>query len=83
MFVKKLAGRTDLEDALRRLEKVAVEEARMAEAEALKAIHGIDNKVDGMHRAIMEVKGMMQNQRQGVDDRVRGTVTGDMVIIGV
>ena len=39
-------GRTDIEDALERLDKLTQEEARMATAEGLKATHGIDNKVE-------------------------------------
>ena len=45
-FLKKLVGRTDIEDALERLDKLTQEEARMATAEGLKATHGIDNKVE-------------------------------------
>ena len=94
MFVKKLVGRTDIEDALQRLEKVTVEETRMAAAEALKAIHGVGNKVGdgvlGIHDAVKavenrvrDVEGMIQgvgDMLQGVDERVKGI--GDMVIIG-
>lgn len=92
--MKKLAGRTDVEDALQRLEKVTVEEARMAAAEALKAIHGVGNKVGdgvlGIHDAVKavenrvrDVEGMIQgvgSMLQGVDERVKGI--GDMAIIG-
>jgi predicted transcriptional regulator len=90
-FVKKLVGRTDIEDALQRLEKVAVEEARTAAAEALKAISDIGDKVEneaqGIHDAVKafegKIEGMIQgvgNLVQGVDDRVRNI--GDMVIAG-
>jgi hypothetical protein len=92
--VKRLAGRIDAEDALQRLEKVTVEEARMAAAEALKATHGVGNKVGdgvrGIHDAgkavenkVRDVEGMIQgvgNMLQGVDGRVKGI--GDMAIIG-
>lgn len=92
--MKKLAGRTDIEDALQRLEKVTVEEARMAAAEALKSIHSVGNKVgDGVldvHDAVKavenrvrDVEGMIQgvgDMLHGVDERVKGI--GDMVIIG-
>ena len=44
-YFKKLAGRTDLEDALRRLDKLTQEEVRMATAEALKATHTVDERV--------------------------------------
>ena len=38
-YVKKLIGRTDLEDALQRLDKLTHEEARMATAQVLRATH--------------------------------------------
>jgi hypothetical protein len=72
-FVKKLVGRKDIEDALLKLEKVTVEEARMAAAEGLKAIHGVGDKVDD---AVKTIGGMIQR----VDDRVTGI--GNMVITG-
>jgi hypothetical protein len=46
-FLKRLVGRKDIEDALQRLEKVNVEEARMAAAEALRAVHEARNEVGG------------------------------------
>jgi hypothetical protein len=53
-FLKKLVGRTDIEDALRRLDKLTQEEARMATAEGLKATHGIDNKVEAVGNKIID-----------------------------
>ena len=93
-FLKKIVGRKDIEDALQRLEKVTVEEARMAGAEALKAIHGIGNQVGGevhgVHDAlkvvedrVRGVEGMLQgvgDMLQGVDDRVKNI--GNKVTIG-
>jgi hypothetical protein len=77
-FLKRLVGRTEIEDALQRLEQVTVEEARMAAAESLKATHGVGSNVQGMLKAmedrIMSGIGMLQgvdDRRQGVDDRVR------------
>jgi hypothetical protein len=43
--VKKLFGRTDMEDALKRLDKLTHEEARMATAQVLKVAHTVDDKV--------------------------------------
>ena len=82
-FVKKLAGRTDIEDALQRLETVTAEEARMAGAEALKAIHGVGDGVQGIHDAVKAVEDRVrgvEEKIQGVDDRVKGI--GDMVVLG-
>jgi uncharacterized protein (DUF2164 family) len=87
MFVKKLVGRKDVEDALQRLEKVTVEEARMAAAEALKAIHDVSDKVgdgvQGIHDAVKAVEDRMRDVEgmiKGVDDRVKDI--GDMVTTG-
>jgi hypothetical protein len=44
--VKKLLGRSDIEDALKRLDTLTMEEARMAIAETLNVTHKMDDKVD-------------------------------------
>ena len=44
-FVKKLLGKNDVEDALKRLDTLTQEEARMATAEVLKVMHKVDDKV--------------------------------------
>jgi hypothetical protein len=44
-YLMKLAGRTDLEDALRRLDKLTQEEALIAAAQLLKITHDVDNKI--------------------------------------
>jgi hypothetical protein len=84
MFVKKLVGRKDIEEALQTLEKVTVEEARMTAAEALKAIHGVGDKVEneahGIHDAVKTFGNRIEGMIQRVDDRVRGL--GDMAISG-
>jgi hypothetical protein len=43
--VKKLVGKSDIEDALRRLDKLTLEESRMAAAQGLRATHGVDERV--------------------------------------
>jgi hypothetical protein len=58
--VKKLVGRTDIEDALARLDRLTQEEALMAAAQGLKATNDVDDKVEAV-----------DNKVQGVDDRVR------------
>ena len=58
-FVKKLVGRSDIEDALQRLDKLTHEEGRMASAQGLSATHGVGERVaslsDGMNVAINAV----------------------------
>jgi hypothetical protein len=44
-LVNKLLGRNDIEDALKRLETLTMEEARMAIAETLNVTHRVDDKV--------------------------------------
>lgn len=83
LFLKKLIGRTDIEDAIQRLERVTVEETRMAAAEALKAIHGVGDEVQGIHDAVKAVEDRVKGVEgmiQGVGDTVKGI--GDMVILG-
>jgi hypothetical protein len=43
--MKKLLGKNDIEDALKRLETLTTEEARMAIAETLNATNRVDDKV--------------------------------------
>ena len=44
-FLRRLAGMADLEDALKKLDRLTQEEARMAHAEALRMAHSIRNEV--------------------------------------
>jgi predicted transcriptional regulator len=44
-FFKKLAGGSDVEDALKRLDGLTREEARMAIAQILKATHNVDDRL--------------------------------------
>ena len=43
--MKKLLGKNDIEDALKRLDTLTQEEARMAIAEVLKVTQRVDDKV--------------------------------------
>jgi len=45
-FVKKLLAKNDIEDALKRLDTLTQEEARMATAEVLRVTQRVDNKVN-------------------------------------
>jgi hypothetical protein len=46
--LKKLLGRNDVEDALKRLDKLTQEEAKMATAEVLKITRGMDSNMKVM-----------------------------------
>ena len=73
-FLKKLAGMKEVEAALRRLDQLTQEEARMAAAEALTITRGIDDNVkdvnETVHNVDMKVEGVDCKVR-GVDDRVK------------
>jgi hypothetical protein len=45
-YMKRLIGRTDIEDALKKLDKLTHEEVLMASAEAVKLGRSTDNKTD-------------------------------------
>jgi hypothetical protein len=65
-YLKKLVGRTDIEDALKRLDKLTQEEARMATAQILKVTHTVDDRVRGVTDKVVRV----DNRVAGIDDRV-------------
>ena len=44
-FLRRLLGKNDVEDALKRLDTLTQEEARMATAETLKVARNVDDKV--------------------------------------
>jgi hypothetical protein len=54
-------GRSDIEDALRRLDKLTQEESLMAAAQGLRATHGVSEAVNGVASDV-----------HGVDDKVKG-----------
>jgi archaellum component FlaC len=64
--MKRLIGRTDIEDALKKLDKLTNEEARMAVAQNLKATHNVDGRV----REVANTVEAIDNRIADVDDRV-------------
>ena len=54
-YAKKLVGRTDLEDALKRLDKLTHEEAWMGVAQNLKATHAVGESVRVVDDRVAEV----------------------------
>ncbi|KAF8495913.1 hypothetical protein F5888DRAFT_1924915 [Russula emetica] len=67
-YLKKLIGRTDIEDALKRLDRLTQEEARMAAAQVLKVVNTVDDNVQGIANNMVSV----DNRVAGIDDRVAG-----------
>ena len=58
-FLKKLVGRKDIEDALKRLDRLTQEEALMAAAQVLRLTHIVDNKVTGIGNKLNDVDDKM------------------------
>ncbi|KAH9052799.1 hypothetical protein EDB87DRAFT_1691449 [Lactarius vividus] len=74
-FLKKLAGRTDLEDAIKKLDRLTQEEARMAVAEVLKITHivhsnvkVVDGKVERIDDKVEDMGGKVGDMSGKVDD---------------
>ncbi|KAI9438881.1 hypothetical protein BJY52DRAFT_1217340 [Lactarius psammicola] len=79
-FLKKLAGRTDLEDALKKLDRLTQEEARMALSEVLRVTHSVRDEVKVVDGKVMVVDdkvedvgdkvGDIGNKVEGIGDKV-------------
>jgi hypothetical protein len=65
-YMKELVGRTEIEEALGRLDQLTQDEVRMAAAQGLKATHEVDNKVQAIEGTV-----------HAVDDKVK-TVEGNL-----
>ncbi|KAI0261300.1 hypothetical protein BGY98DRAFT_1104476, partial [Russula aff. rugulosa BPL654] len=65
-YGKRLIGKTGMEDALKNLDRLTQEEARMTIAENLRATHAVDDRVanvnDKVTEVIRDVKNVKQNQ---------------------
>ena len=66
-FLKKLAGRTDLEDALKKLDKLTQEEARMALAEVLRNTHIVRDEV----KVVGGKVGSVEDKVEDIGDKVK------------
>jgi hypothetical protein len=78
-----LAGLVDLEDALKKLDRLTQEEARMAHAEVLRITHSIrnevkivDGKVERVEDKVEEVGDKVGDKVQCVDDKVQVVIDG-------
>ena len=67
-YLKKLIEKNDIEDALKRLDRLTQEEARMAAAQLLKVTNTIDNRVGEIADNVLVV----DNRVAGIDDMVAG-----------
>jgi len=74
-YRKKLIGKNDIEDALKRLDRLTQEEAQMAAAQVLKATHAVDDT--GRVRGVADIALSVDNRVASVSDQVQ--VIGDRV----
>ncbi|KAH9169401.1 hypothetical protein EDB89DRAFT_1908686 [Lactarius sanguifluus] len=66
-FLKRLAGRTDLEDAVKKLDRLTQEEARMALAEVLRVTNSVRDEVEVVDGKVADVGDKVQR----VDEKVQ------------
>jgi hypothetical protein len=79
--MKRLIGRTDMEDALTKLDKLTNEEARMAVAQNLKVTRNVDGRVRGVANRVEAIDSRvagMDDRMARVDDKV--TLVDDKVV---
>ena len=70
--MKKLIGRTDLEDALKRLDQLTREEAWMGIAQTLRATHDVGEIVG----RVVDTVASVDDRVRAVDDRVAEVTRG-------
>ena len=71
-YLTKLLGKTDIEDALRRLDQLTQEEVRMATAQLLTLTHGVDSKVARIDDEVRDVNVRVKD----VSDTVKVVLDG-------
>jgi hypothetical protein len=87
-FLRKLAGMADLEDALKKLDRLTQEEARMAHAEVLRVTHSIRNEVKVVDGKVQNVEDKVEDvgdkveevgdKVRCVDDKVQLVIDGEL-----
>ena len=61
-YLNKLLGRTDIEDVLKRLDKLTHDEALMATAQILKVAHTVEDKVTSIDGKVTKIiNGVLRN----------------------
>jgi hypothetical protein len=76
-FIKRLAGRTDVEDALERLDTLTNEENLMTVTRILEVTHNVDVNVTEIKEVMRDVHGNVVELGQRIDDKV-AVVHGDI-----
>ncbi|KAH9069637.1 hypothetical protein EDB83DRAFT_2191136, partial [Lactarius deliciosus] len=83
-FVKRVAGQTDLEDGLKKLDKLTTEEVLMASVQLVKVTHKIDNKVTGVGdgvRGVDEKVQVVNDNVKAIGDKVQIIADGAQSLI--
>ena len=78
-YLKRVMGKTDIEDALKRLDRLTQEEARMAAAQVLKVANAVDDRVQGIADNMVCVDNRVArvgDQVKAVDDKVAAVIDG-------
>ena len=73
-YLKKVVGRTDIEDGLAQLDRLTQEEVRMAAAQGLKATHAVHDEVKSVGDRVQGVGSHVQrvdDKVQSVDEKVQ------------
>ena len=65
-YAKRLIGKTEMEDALKRLDKLTQEEARMAAVENLKATYAVDERVKGVADTVTTIDNKVMDVIAGM-----------------
>jgi imidazolonepropionase-like amidohydrolase len=68
-YGKRLLGKNDMEDALKKLDRLTQEEAQMTIAENLRATHAVDERVRGDTERVLDGVG-------NVNDKVAEVICG-------
>ena len=76
--MKKVLGKNDIEDALKKLDTLTMEEARLAIAETLK----ITNRVDDTVNRVDDTVNKVDDKVDKVDDKVMVLIDGGKNILG-
>ncbi len=82
-YLKRVIGRTDMEDAVKKLDKLTVEETRMAIAQNLKATHNVDERVRGVANTVEVIDNRVasvDNRVTKVDDKVAEIIDGTYIV---
>ena len=79
-YGKRLIGKTDMEDALKKLDGLTQEEAQMTIAENLRATHAVDKSVREVTERVLFVDDRVaevSNRVADVSDKVADVIRGE------